>query len=138
MICRGHLDNGESCIVLQSGPTRSLVARFPQCSVIACSTQILCCRRRTLRTRPRTGVCEPLMPDVVAPKVQLQLCDLSRPTFGFTMREFSMVGGYTENPKKSQNCQNWGVGAIRYRETAKWVYSHREKNSHGGRLHGGP
>ena len=39
---------------------------------------------------------------------QLQL---SGPTFGFTMREFSMVGSYTENPKKSQNCQNWGVGA---------------------------
>ena len=30
--------------------------------------QILCCRRRTLWTMPRMGVCEPLMPDVVAPK----------------------------------------------------------------------
>ena len=48
--------------------------------------------------------------DVVAPKVQSQLCELSGPTFGFTMREFSMVGGYMENPEKPQNCQNWGVG----------------------------
>ena len=28
---------------------------------------------------------------------QLQLCDLSGPTFGFTTQNFSMVGGYTEN-----------------------------------------
>ena len=27
------------------------------------------------------------------------------------MQEFSMVGGYTENLEKPQNCQNWGVGA---------------------------
>ena len=30
---------------------------------------------------------------------QLQLCELSGPTFGFTTREFSMVCGYTENPE---------------------------------------
>ena len=42
---------------------------------------------------------------------QSQLCELSRPIFGFTMREFSRVGGYTENPEKPQNCQTWGVGA---------------------------
>ena len=27
------------------------------------------------------------------------------------MQEFSMVGGYMEELKKPQNCQNWGVGA---------------------------
>ena len=26
------------------------------------------------------------------------------------MQEFSMVGGYMENPEKPQNCQNWGGG----------------------------
>ena len=31
-------DSGESCIVLQRGPTRNLVAKFPQRSVVACST----------------------------------------------------------------------------------------------------
>ena len=65
-IHRGQPDSGESCIVLQSGWTRSLVAKFPQRSVIACSTQISCCRERMLQTRPQTCVCEPLMPDVVS------------------------------------------------------------------------
>ena len=32
-------------------------------------TWILCCRRKTLRTRPWIGVCNPLMPNVVVPKV---------------------------------------------------------------------
>ena len=41
---------------------------------------------------------------------QLQLCELSRPTFGFTTWEFCMVDGYTKNPEKPQNFQNWGVG----------------------------
>ena len=53
---------------LQSWPTCSLVAMFPQCSVITCSTQISCCRERTLRMRSQSGVCEPLMPDVVVSK----------------------------------------------------------------------
>ena len=42
---------------------------------------------------------------------QLQLCELSGPTFRFTTQEFSMVGGYTENLEKPQNGQNWRVGA---------------------------
>ena len=55
------------------------------------------------------GVCKPLMPDVVASKAQSQ-CELSGSTFGFNTQEFSMVGGYTKNLEKPQNCQNWGVG----------------------------
>ena len=43
---RGQPDSRENCIVLQSGPTRSLVDKFPQRSVVACSTQILCCSGR--------------------------------------------------------------------------------------------
>ena len=62
---RDQPDSGESCIVLQSGPTRSLVAKVLQRSVVACSTRISCCKGGTLRTRLRTDVCEP---DVVAPK----------------------------------------------------------------------
>ena len=68
VIRRGHSDSGESRIVLQSGLTCNLVAKFPQHSVIACSMPISCCRGRTLRTRPWKGVCKPLMPDVMAPK----------------------------------------------------------------------
>ena len=70
----GQPDSGESCIMLQSGPTRSLVAKFPQHSVVACSMRISCCRGRMLQTRPWTGVCEPLMPDVVSPKVHQNNC----------------------------------------------------------------
>ena len=66
---RGQSDSEEKFIVLQSGPTRSLVAKFPQCSAVTGSTQISRCRGRTLRTRPWMGVCKALMPDVMAPKV---------------------------------------------------------------------
>ena len=57
------------------------------------------------------GVYEPLIPDVVASKTQLQLCEFSGPTFRFITQEFSMVGGYTQNLKKPENYQNWRVGA---------------------------
>ena len=74
VISRGEPDNGENCIVLQSGPTRSLIAKFLQHSVVTCSTRILCCKGRRLRMRPRAGVCEPLTPDVVLPKVHQNNC----------------------------------------------------------------
>ena len=41
---------------------------------------------------------------------QSQLCELSAPTFGFTMQYFSVVGSYTENLEKPQNYQYWGMG----------------------------
>ena len=98
--------------MLQSGLTHSLVAKFPQRSVVTCTTRILFCRGRMLQMTPWTCLCKPLMPDVrnVTQSASEQL-QLSGPTFRFTMREFSMVDGYTENLEKSQNCQNWGVGA---------------------------
>ena len=71
---QGQPDIGESCIVLQSEPTRSLIAKFPQCPVVAGSMQILRSRGGTLQMRPWTGVCEPLMPNVVAPKVHRNNC----------------------------------------------------------------
>ena len=64
-------------------------------------------RERTLRTRQRTGLCKPLMPDVVAPKAHLNNCSYVSSTD--LSSEFSMVGGYTENLEKPQNCQNWVV-----------------------------
>ena len=66
---RDQPNSGEECIVLQSGPTRCFVAKFPQCSAITGSTQISRCRGRTLRTRPWMGVWKALMSDVMAPKV---------------------------------------------------------------------
>ena len=101
VIHQSQPDSVESCIMLQNRPTRGLIAKFLQHSVFACSMRISCCRGRTLQTMPRTGMCKPLMPDVVS---------LGGPTFGFTMREFSMVSSYMENLEKPHNCQNWGVG----------------------------
>ena len=42
---------------------------------------------------------------------QSQLCELSWPTFGFTMQEFSMEGGYMKNPKKNKTVKI-GVWAL--------------------------
>jgi len=113
MLRGGQPDSGESRIVLQSLPTRSLVAKFP------------------LRTRPWTGVCKPLMPDVVASKAQSQLCKLSGSTYGFNTQEFSMVGGYTENLEKPQNCQNSGVGACSGMGTCSGQYGNDATCYHG-------
>ena len=99
-------------VMLQSGPTRSLVAKFLQHSVVTCSTQISCCRGKMLQTRPQTDVCEPLMPRCVVQSAS-ELLQLSGPTFGFTTREISMVGGYTENPKKNTKWSKLGGGGRR-------------------------
>ena len=54
---------------------------------------------------------------------QLQLCDHSGPTFGFTTQKFSMVGGYTEDLEKTQSCQNWGVDTCtgQYGKYERWI-----------------
>ena len=52
-------------------------------------------------------VCEPLIPDVVKAQSatkQLQLCELSGPTFGFTTQNLAWWWLHGES-------QNWGVGA---------------------------
>ena len=49
------------------------------------------------------------MPDVVAPKTHSN--NHSYVSSTDLPSEFSMVGGYTENLEKPQNCQNWVVGA---------------------------
>ena len=56
MLRRSQPDSGESCIVVQSRPARSLVAKFRSVQVVACSTRISCCREgRSVRTRTRRG-----------------------------------------------------------------------------------
>ena len=60
-----------------------------------------------LQMKAWTGVCEPLILDVIAPEVyQNNRNNLLELNFWFTMQEFSMVGGYTEDLIKPQNCQN--------------------------------
>jgi len=99
-IRRGQSNSGESCILLQSGPTCSLVAKFLQHSVVGEF-------RAAGEERCKRGhgrVCANLWCQMLCRSPDLH-------TFGFTTREFSMVGGYTENLEKPQSCQNWGVGA---------------------------
>ena len=64
-------------IILECGPTFQASA-----VLVPCSTRILCCKRRTLRTRLQTGV---LRPDVMALEVHQNYCscvrELIRPTF---------------------------------------------------------
>ena len=113
---QGQADSGESCSVLQSGPTRSLVAKFPQHLVITCSMQISCCRGRMLQTRPQTGVCEL---DVVARKapqnnrsyVFVRSADLpsdSLATPGFSMESSYIHGG----PQKTTKLSKLGGGRL--------------------------
>ena len=85
-----------------------LVASLPQHSVVICSTQSLCCRGSTLRMRPQTGVCEP---------EQSQQCELSGPTFRFTMQGFSMVGGYLKDFEKTTKLSKLRGGAL------AWVWA---------------
>ena len=109
---QGQPDSGESSVVLQSWPTRSLVAKFLQSSVVACSTQISCCRERMLQTRLRTGVCDAWCCDVQSAPEESQLCELSEPTFRFTTQEFSIVGVYTENLKETTKLSKVGGGHL--------------------------
>ena len=69
---------------------------------------------------------QPLTPNVMAPKVHQNdrsyVSSVDLP-YGFTTQEFSMVGGYTENLEKPQNCQNWGVGTCVCMGTCPGQYS---------------
>ena len=51
-------------------------------------------------------MCEPLMPDVKRNCSYVSSADL--PSDSLCNNLACMVGGYTENPEKPQNCHNWG------------------------------
>ena len=107
----GQPDSGESCIMLQSGPIHSLlVAKFSQHSVIAYSMQISCCRERTLRMRPWMGVWtfDAWRCGVQSAPKQSQLCELSGPTFGFTIHENLARWAVTRRTLK--NCKTVKIG----------------------------
>ena len=62
------------------------------------------------------GVCEPLMPDVVALKVhqnKLSYVSSADLLLDLLHKNNSMVGSYMEDLENPQNCQNWGVGVSR-------------------------
>ena len=106
VLCRGQPDCGESCIVLESGPTRSLVANFPKCSSL-----VVCKFRTAGEERCERGygrVCaKPLcrmswrLKHIRAiAAMYVSSVDL---LFRLTTQQFSMVGGYTEDLKKQQH-----------------------------------
>ena len=109
----GQPDSGESCIAVKNWPTRSLIAKFPQRLVVACTTQISCFRERMQRTRPQKGVCEPLMPDVVVSKAHqnnrsyVSSADLPSDS------QRKNLAWWAVTRRTSKNCQNWGMGACR-------------------------
>ena len=111
----GKPDGGESCIVLESGPTRSLVAKPPRLAVCKFRN----CNWGMPRTsgghgRVRAKLCCRMSWGWSASEWS-QLCTWAQLThFRSTTQEFSMVGGYMEDIEKPQNCNVGacsGVGA---------------------------
>ena len=108
---RDQPNSGESCIMLQSWPTRNLVAKFLQRLVITCSMQISCCRERTLRMRPRMGVCKLWCLISWRPK-RIRTITAQWTYLQIHYARIQHGRGYMENLKKLQNCQNLGDGRL--------------------------
>ena len=76
-----------------------------------------------VQTRPWTGVCKALMPDVMAPKVdQNNRSYVSSPLD--SMQEFSMEGGYMKNPKNKKKTVKIGVWALAQDNTVSCFVSY--------------
>ena len=107
VFCHSQPNSGESCIVLESGPTCSLD--------VTCSTWFyIAIEKRCERVESTDeSVCEILLPDVVVLEVHQndewsQLCTSAQLIyFQSTTQEFNTVGGYIEDLKKPQRCQIW-------------------------------
>ena len=121
-----------SCIVLQSWPTRSLVAKFPQHSVVTCSTQILCSAGKERCERGHGWVCTNLWCLMSwHPKRNssyVSSADLPSDSIHKNLAWWAVTRRTSTKP---QNCQNWGVGAClgqygRYivdPSSSHWVFS---------------
>ena len=105
-----HSEGGESCIVLESRRTRSLIAKLQQRSSLAAGEFCAASEERYERSYRR--MCVKLWCRVSWHLERIRtiaLMYLSSATyFQFTVHEFSMVGGYTEH---LQNFQNRWMGA---------------------------
>ena len=109
---RSQPDDIESCIVLESRLTRSLVAKLASEAFVTCSMRISCCRRRTLRTWLWTGVCETLwrlkhIKTIAA--MYVSSADLG--TFDSLRKNLAWWAVTRRTSRKPQNCQNKGMGA---------------------------
>ena len=119
-------DGGKSCIVLQSGPTHSLVAKLLQCSSLAVYTTFVQ-QAKNARNEATDACVRTFDAGCCAPEAhqndQSYVRELSGPIyFRFITKEFSMEGGYTEDLINPQNCQNWGVGACPYILQPEWFW----------------
>ena len=65
VFCQGQPNGRETCIVLESSPTRSLVIKLLQCPY---ANFILQSRNAADKLRSQTGVCKTLLPNVVVPE----------------------------------------------------------------------
>ena len=83
VLSQGQPDSGESCVMLQSWPTRSLVAKFSQCSVVTCSTHFSCCERGHGRVCVNIWCLMSWRPKCI--RTTAAMWAHSGPTFGFTM-----------------------------------------------------
>ena len=83
-----------------------------------------------MRTRLQLGVCETLLPDIMAPEVYQNdhsyVREFSRPTFSSLCKNFAWCG-YTEDLKKPQNCLNLRVGACAGMGTSMGMGACRDK-----------
>ena len=98
LLHQGQPNRGEGYIVLQSGPTRSFIAKFSHVQ----SSPAVCEFRATGKNAANKAMercVRTWCHGTQSASEQSELCELSGPTFGFTTQELSMVGGYTENPE---------------------------------------
>ena len=108
---QGQPDSEEGCIMLQSGPIHSLIAK--------CSTRPnhrlhyvnFVLQGKNAVNEATDGYVQTFDAwccgaQSASEQLQLPVCELNGPNFGFITQKFSMVAGYTENAEKPQNCQN--------------------------------
>ena len=101
---RDQPDSGEGCIVLQ----RLVASLLSFCTFSHCLQYANIVLQGKNEAKDRcVWTFDVWCHGTQSASEQLQLCELSGPTFRFTTREF--MGGCTKNHEKLQNCQNWGL-----------------------------
>ena len=107
----GQLNSGEGRIVLQNRLTCSLVAKFPQCSVIAWSTWICGAGKERCKWGHR-AVCANLWCLMLWCPNASEQSQLHVYVSSADLPLDNLAWCYTENTEKRQNCQNWGGGRL--------------------------
>ena len=114
VLCRGQHDGEEICIMLESGPTHSLVTKLLQC-LSHVGHKFSIASDGPLWTKLWMGVCEALLPDVMVPETHQNdcsyVCELSGPSFNSLHKNLAWwVVKWRTSKKNTRKCQNWGMG----------------------------